>query len=68
MSHNHYHLVVYVDQKRSRELTRMEVVERWIRLYRAPPLVERWRNGLASEAEREAAEAIIKKWRRDFVI
>jgi hypothetical protein len=38
-------------------------MERWTRLYRAPPLVERWRNGLASEVEREAAEAIIEKWR-----
>jgi REP element-mobilizing transposase RayT len=60
---NHYHLVVYVDQKRSRELTKADVVERWIRLYRAPPLVERWRNGLASEAECEAAKAIIENWR-----
>ena len=60
---NHYHLVVYVDQKGSRQLTQAEVVERWIRLYRAPPLVERWRNGSASEAERAAAEAIIETWR-----
>ena len=60
---NHYHLVVYVDQKRSRELTNTEVVERWMRLYRAPPLVERWCNGSALEAEREAAEAIIENWR-----
>ena len=37
---NHYHLVVYVDQARSRELSREQVVERWTKLFRAPPIVE----------------------------
>ena len=61
---NHYHLVVYVDQARSIKLSQADVVERWIRLCRAPPLIERWRNGSASESERSAAEAIIEKWRK----
>ena len=60
---NHYHLVIYIDQKRTRRLTRADIVERWVRLYRAPPLIERWRSGSASDAEREAAEAIIENWR-----
>jgi REP element-mobilizing transposase RayT len=38
---NHYHLVVYVDQAQSRELSREQVVERWTQLFRAPPAVER---------------------------
>jgi hypothetical protein len=61
---NHYHLVVHVDRGRTGRLAREEVVERWAQLYCAPPLIERWRNGQASEAEREAAELIIEKWRR----
>ena len=61
---NHYHLVVYVDQARARELGREHVVERWTQLFRAPPVVERWCNGKATQAERQLAEAIIDKWRQ----
>ena len=61
---NHYHLVVYVDQTRARELSREHVVERWTQLFRAPPVVERWCNGKATEAERQLAEVIIDKWRK----
>jgi REP element-mobilizing transposase RayT len=60
---NHYHLVVNVDQSRSKALSKEGVFERWTQLFRAPPLVERWRNGTAIEAERAAAESIIEKWR-----
>ncbi len=61
---NHYHLVVYVDQARSRELSREQAVERWTQLFRAPPVVERWSNGKATQAERQLAELIIDKWRK----
>lgn len=60
---NHYHLVVYVDEARSRALSREQVIERWTQLFRAPPVVERWSNGKASQAERLLAELIIDKWR-----
>jgi REP element-mobilizing transposase RayT len=60
---NHYHLVVHVDRARAQLLTREEVAERWTQIFSAPPLVERWRSGQASEAERQAAEAIIQRWR-----
>ena len=61
---NHYHLVVYVDQASSRELSREQVVERWTQLFRAPPVVERWSNGKATQAERELAELMVAKWRK----
>lgn len=61
---NHYHLVVYVDQARSRGLSSEQVVDRWTQLFRAPPVVERWSNGKATQAERQLAELIIDKWRR----
>ena len=60
---NHYHLVVFIDQKRAKELTQNEVVERWTQLFRCPPIVERWRSGKATQAERQLAELTIEKWR-----
>ena len=61
---NHYHLVVYVDQARSQALSRGQVVERWTQLFRAPPFVERWSSGKATQAERQLAELTIDKWRK----
>lgn len=58
------HLVVYVDQRRSKSLTQKEVVERWTQLFRAPTVVERWCNGKATQVERKLAELIIEKWRK----
>ena len=60
---NHYHLVVYVDQARAREWTQREVVEHWARLFTRPLLVARWERGEGMDAEREAAERIIERWR-----
>ena len=61
---NHYHLVVYIDQKRGKKLSAREVAERWTQLFAAPPVVERWLNGTALEAEHQLAEALIGKWRQ----
>lgn len=60
---NHYHLVVYIDQRRVKVLSKEEVIERWTQLFNAPPIVERWRNGTAVDAERQRAELIIESWR-----
>lgn len=60
---NHYHLVMYIDVGRAKCLSREEVYERWTQMFRAPPLVERWRSGTALEAERRMAECVIEKWR-----
>jgi REP element-mobilizing transposase RayT len=61
---NHYHLVIHVDQKRAREWSPQEVIERWCRLFSKPPLVDRWEQGLCRDAEREVAEGIIERWRQ----
>lgn len=61
---NHYHLVVYVNQKRTKQLSSREVVDRWTQLFAAPPVIDRWLNGTALEAERELAVALIEKWRQ----
>jgi REP element-mobilizing transposase RayT len=60
---NHYHLVVHVDAKRARTWSRKEVVARWTRLFARPTLVQRWEEESYGQAEREAAEAIIERWR-----
>jgi len=61
---NHYHLVLHVDRARARGWTKEEVVAQWTRVFSIPRVVERWRNGEAGEAEREAAEAKIETWRK----
>jgi REP element-mobilizing transposase RayT len=60
---NHYHLVIHVDQKRAREWSPQEVIERWCKLFSKPPLVDRWEQGLCRDVEREVAEGIIERWR-----
>lgn len=60
---DHYHLVLYVDDKRACAWTKHAVVERWTQLFHAPSTVKRWASGEALEAEREVAEAIVEEWR-----
>ena len=60
---NHYHLVVHVDAKRAQMWSRKEVVSRWTRLFARPTLVQRWEEDVCGQAEREAAERIIERWR-----
>ena len=35
---NHFHLVLYVDVKQANEWTRDEVIDRWMGLYKEPPV------------------------------
>jgi hypothetical protein len=60
---NHYHLVLHVDQARAAEWHQEQAVARWEALFGVPTIVERWREGLACQAEREAAEQLIERWR-----
>ena len=55
--------MVHVDLARSKALSKHEVVERWVQLFRAPSLVQRWLDGTALDAERKMAEHIIENWR-----
>jgi REP element-mobilizing transposase RayT len=61
---NHYHLVLFVDEKRAKSLTREQVVERWTSVFGTPTCVARYLSGEALEAERELAESMIDRWRR----
>lgn len=60
---NHYHLVLRVDSTRMSRLSHDEIVTRWTQLFCMPPLIQRWRDGRASTAERMIAEELIERWR-----
>jgi REP element-mobilizing transposase RayT len=60
---NHYHLVLFVDEKRAKALTREEVIERWTKVFGTPTCIRRYLSGEAFEAERELAESVIERWR-----
>ena len=60
---NHYHLGLAVAMARTKEWSQREVVSRWSQLFKVPPLVQRWYDEQASEAEAEQAQAIIECWR-----
>ena len=60
---NHYHLVVRLDVEKARALTEDEVIARNSRLFKVPLLVERYLDGLTSEAENLVAQKILGQWR-----
>jgi REP element-mobilizing transposase RayT len=64
---NHYHVVLHVDRKRARKWSDQEVIDRWLRLFRAPPLVRRWQDGEATEVEVEIAQRIVASWRQRLI-
>lgn len=60
---NHYHLVLYVDREKAKRWSCEEVIRRWTQLHRKPHLVQRYHEPEVLAAEREAAQAIIERWR-----
>ena len=61
---NHYHLVLHIDESRTRTWDRGEVIHRWLCLYKGDPLVHCYLRGkLRSEAEYRQLDRIIKTWR-----
>jgi putative transposase len=65
---NHYHVVVRVNREAAETLTRDEVIERWHRLFKGPPLVQRYCAGqLLSEVEFDVVNAIVEEWRSRLI-
>ena len=61
---NYYHVVLHVDQGRSRSWTRDAVIGRWLSLYKGDPLVHCYLRGdLKSEAEFRQLDCIVEIWR-----
>ncbi|HEY6645020.1 MAG TPA: hypothetical protein VIZ63_23020 [Povalibacter sp.] len=61
---NHYHLVLYVDERQAKSLSRAEVAVRWTQIFGTPACIRHYLAGEALEAERELAESMIELWRR----
>ena len=58
---NHYHLVLHVDQSRSKSWSDKEVMRRWLKLSKGPLLVQRSMKGDSLQpAELETIKSIVK--------
>ena len=61
---NHYHLVLHIDAERASRLSDTEVIERWLKLFNPPPLIQRHlQSPLTNKAELEVIYQLIKLWR-----
>lgn len=61
---NHYHLVLRIDLDKLHTLSDEQVVRRWGKLFRLPPLVSRFERGLElGVEERKRVQAVIDTWR-----
>ena len=61
---NHYHLVLHVDQKRSADWSDDEVIARWLKLYKGPPLIHRYlKKEPLLPVEMQVVADIINQWR-----
>jgi hypothetical protein len=58
--------VLHIDQQRATSWSHDDVIERWTKLFSRPTLVDRWQRGLGSDTEREVAQAIVERWRRQL--
>lgn len=62
---NHYHVVLYVDEKQAQSWSQHDVIDRWAALFNGHLLVQRFRNDtLASAVEISQATEIINEYRQ----
>ncbi|MCE0558991.1 hypothetical protein [Motilimonas sp. E26] len=62
---NHYHLILHINLADNRDLSDVDVVERWQQLFATPMLVGDWRVGKQqSNAQQEVVAELIAKWRK----
>lgn len=62
---NHYHVVLHVDKKRAENWSIEEVAQRWLQLYSAPLLVQKWLKNPTDcdKTELEVVTEIVEQWR-----
>ena len=61
---NHYHVVLHVNIERVSGWSNHEVIEHWLKLFKAPVLIQRyWSGESQSSAEQQKATEIIADWR-----
>ncbi|MEH6445355.1 MAG: transposase [Oceanospirillaceae bacterium] len=62
---NHYHLVLYINKQQVDELTDLEVIERWRKIYTGPDIIKRYLAGeKLSKAHHVLIAEIVDKWRQ----
>lgn len=62
---NHYHVVLFVDNKKALAWSPDEVIKHWHQLFNGCSLSKRYINGeVLSQAERNVLDDVIKEWRR----
>ncbi|WP_230409343.1 transposase [Zooshikella harenae] len=61
---NHYHLVVRIDEEKAKQWTDDEVIRRWRKLYKGPPMVQRYLAGAKLDSvESNVVNDIVQQWR-----
>ncbi|MEH6443726.1 MAG: hypothetical protein V7784_07505 [Oceanospirillaceae bacterium] len=61
---NHYHLVLYINKKEIDDLTDLQVIDRWRKLYKGPEIIERYVKGdKLSVSHHSLINEIIGEWR-----
>lgn len=61
---NHYHLVLRIDEKRAKDWTAEEVINRWYQIFNGTVRVDRALGGeTKSKAEIAAVKKLVKEWR-----
>ena len=61
---NHYHLVLHVDRERAQTWSMDEVIDRWLTLYKGPPLIQRYvKKEPLLPAELLVVDRIVDEWR-----
>jgi len=61
---NHFHLVLYVDTQAANQWAFDEVVERWLTLFKGPPVAQKYKAGEQLSAhEQDALAGFVRVWR-----
>ncbi len=61
---NHFHLVLYVDVEAAESLSFDEVIDRWLLLFKGPPVAQKYKSGSAlSTIEQNALASWVEVWR-----
>ncbi len=62
--HNHYHIVLKVDQETAESWNAIEVIERWNTFFTLPVIISRFLKGeCTSLAELKVVDKIVETWR-----
>jgi len=61
--HNHYHVVLHINEEKANSLSAREVIERWHQLFKGNMLSQRYLAGGLSSAEMDALNTCIEEWR-----